>query len=96
MENLPPAWETANFPPQSIAKSNLVKEPEFDLNKIKGQVKLTKSVTIAPFKTVHVSGLTECNQHFKWVNVIIEPDPNKDYESVILIHGYTALKPGSS
>ena len=41
MENLPPAWETADFPPQSMAKSNLVKEPEFDLNKIKGQVKLT-------------------------------------------------------
>ena len=65
MENLPPAWETVNFPPQSIAKSNLVKEPEFDLNKIKGQVKLTKSVTIAPFQTVHVSptlqtGLCDC------------------------------------
>ena len=27
MENLPPAWETTNFPPQSMAKSNLVKNP---------------------------------------------------------------------
>ena len=30
------------------------------------------------------------------MNVIVEPDPNKDYESVIPIHGYTMLKPGSS
>ena len=65
MENLPSAWTTTNFPPQNINKSNLVKEPEFNLNKIKGHVKLTKSVTIAPFQTVHVSGLTECDQHFK-------------------------------
>ena len=30
------------------------------------------------------------------MNVIVEPDPDKDYESVIPIHGYTILKPGSS
>ena len=53
-------------------------------------------VTIAPFQTVHVLGLTECDQHFKRVNVIVEPDPDKENESVIPIHGYTVLKPGSS
>ena len=56
MENLPQAWKTANFQPHTINKSLPVKEPEFDLNKIKGHVKLTKFVTIAPFQTVHVSG----------------------------------------
>ena len=60
-EALLQAWETANFPPQTLAKSGILKEPEFDLNKVKGYVKLTKSVTIEPFQTVHVSGLTECN-----------------------------------
>ena len=30
------------------------------------------------------------------MNVIVEPNPNKDYESVIPIHRYTTLKPGSS
>ena len=57
---------------------------------------MTKPITIAPFQTVHVSGLTECDQHSKRVNVIVEPDPDKKYESVIPIHGYTVLKPGSS
>ena len=83
-----------NFPP--IDKNLKINEPEFDLDKIQGHVKLTKPLTIAPFQTVHVSGLTECNHHFKRVNVIVEPDPYKDYESVIPIHGYTMLKPGSS
>ena len=64
-EALPQAWETANFPPQTVAKSGMLKEPEFDLNKVKRYVKLTKSITIEPFQTVHVSGQTECNQHFK-------------------------------
>ena len=96
MKNLLPAWKTANFPLHIINDTLPVKELEFDLNKIRGHVKLTKLVTIAPFQTVHVSGLTECDQHFKRVNVIVELDPDKDYESVIPIHGYTVLKPGSS
>ena len=37
-EALPQAWETANFPPQTLAKSGILKEPEFDLNKVKGHV----------------------------------------------------------
>ena len=94
MDQLSTVWKTANFPP--LDKNLKFKEPEFDLNKIKGHVKLSKAVTIAPFQTVHVSGLTECDQHFKRVNVLVEPDPDKSYEPVIPIHGYTVLKPGSS
>ena len=94
LNELSMAWKTANFPP--INKNLKINEPEFNLSKIQGHVKLTKPVTIAPFQTVHLSGLTERNQHFKRVNVIVEPDPNKDYESIIPIHGYTMLKRGSS
>ena len=93
INKLATAWKTANFPP--LVKNLKVAKPEFDLNQIKGHVKLTKSVTIAPFQTICASGLAECNQHFKRVNVLVEPDPDKCYESVIPIHGYTVLKPGS-
>ena len=62
---------------------------------MKGKVKLTKAVTIKPFQTVHVSGLTECGQHFKRVNVIVESNPKINYEAAIPINGYTMLKPGS-
>ena len=88
MNTLPSVWKTANFPPYT-EKRLLMKEPEFNLDKIKGHVKLTKSVTIPPFQTIRVSSLTECDQHFKTVNVIVELDPDKDYKSVIPIHGYT-------
>ena len=94
INNLATAWKIANFPP--LEKNLKISKPEFDLNQIKGHVKLTKSVTIAPFQTIRASGLTECDQHFKRVNVLVEPDPDKSYESVIPIHGYTVLKPGSS
>ena len=69
LDKLSTAWKTANFLP--IDKNLKINEPEFNLDKIQGHVKLTKPVTIAPFQTVHVSGLTECNQHFKRVNIIV-------------------------
>ena len=47
------AWKTASFS-SYLDKNITLKEPEFDLNKIKGHVRLTKSITIAPFQTVHV------------------------------------------
>ena len=95
IEALPQAWETAGFPLSTLIKSGIMKEPEFDLDKVKGHVKLTKSITIGPFQMVHASGLTECRQHFKRVNVIVEPDPHKGYNAAVLIHGYTVPKPGS-
>ena len=35
-EVLPVAWETANFPPQVIAKTGILQEPEIDLSKEDG------------------------------------------------------------
>ena len=51
-EVLPVAWETANFPPQVLAKTSILQEPEFDLSKVDGHVKLTKAVTVGPFDTI--------------------------------------------
>ena len=95
-QSLSPAWVTASFAPQALSKAGVLNGPNFDLNQVNGKVKLTKAVVIKPFQTVHVSGHTECNQHFKRVNVIVESDPERDYSSAILINGYTVLKPGSS
>ena len=95
-EALPQAWETTNFPLQTVAKSGILKEPEFNLHKVKGHVKLNKSMTMMPFQTVHVSGIMECTQHSKRVNIIVEPDLSKNYETTVPVHGYAMLKPGSS
>ena len=95
-KTLLPAWQTASLSPQTLTKLSVLKEPNFDLNQVKGKVKLTKVVTIKPFQTVHVSGLTECDQHFKRVNVIVESNSKINYKTAIPINGYTVLKPGSS
>ena len=94
--SLSPAWETTSFTPQALSKAGILSEPDFDLSRVNGKVKLTKSVVIKPFQTVHVSGLTECSQHFKRVNVIVESDPRKEYGAATPTNGYTVLKPGSS
>ena len=70
--NLSVAWARANFSPLLISKSAQIKESEFDLETIKGEVKLMKSVMIAPFETIQVPGLTKCTTHFKRVHVIME------------------------
>ena len=95
-KSLPPAWETASFSPQTLSKSGVLKELNFDLDQVKGKVKLTKAVTIRPFQTVHMSVITECDRHFKRVNVMVESDPKKNYDATIPINVYTVLKPGSS
>ena len=43
LDVLPQAWEIAGFPSSTPTKSGVLKEPEFDLGKVKGFVKLTKS-----------------------------------------------------
>ena len=92
--NLSVAWDKANFPPRPIMKSAQVQEPEFDLKLIKGQVKITKAITIPTFKTVHVPGLTECNSHFKRVHVMTEASEKFNHDAVKTICTYSMLKPG--
>ena len=62
---LPIAWARANFPPKPISKTATVLGPEFDLDTIKGHVKITKAITISPFQTVQTTGITNCSSHFK-------------------------------
>ena len=94
--NLSVAWATGNFPPQPISKSAKLTEPKFDLDTITGKVKLMKSVIIAPFETVQVQGLAECNTHFKRVHVMTEASEKFKHEAIKPICVYSTLKPGSS
>ena len=62
---LPIAWARANFPPKPISKLATISGPEFDLDTIKGHVKITKAITISPFQTVQATGIMNCSSHFK-------------------------------
>ena len=90
------AWIRANFPPQPISGSTQVRESEFDLETIKSNVKITKQVTLGPFETKHVPGLTECSTHYKRVHVITEASEKFQHGSVKSICTYSELKPRSS
>ena len=62
--NLMKQWERALFPGYVLKSANL-EEPEFDLDQVKGTVKLTKGVTLAPFETIHISAKSSVRGHFK-------------------------------
>ena len=47
INKLATAWKTANFPP--LEKNLKVTKPEFDLNQVKGHVRLTKKCHHCPF-----------------------------------------------
>ena len=69
---------------------------EFDLDTIKGHVKITKAITISPFQTVQATGITNCSTHFKRVRVITEPTDKFNNEAIKTVTIYSTLKPGSS
>ena len=89
-------WVRANFPPRPISGSTQVKVSEFDLETIKGNVRITKQVTFSPFETKHVPGLTECNTHYKRVHVVTEALEKFQHGAVKPICTYSELKLGSS
>ena len=53
-------------------KSEVIKDLEFDLDQVKGKVKLTKKVTLTPFETIQVSAKSSVRGHHKRVLVIME------------------------
>ena len=71
VKNLSKVWERTLFP-RYIMKSEVLKDPEFDLNQVWGTVKLTKNVSLSPFETIHVSAKSSMRGHFKRVLVIME------------------------
>ena len=86
-------WERALFPRYVLKSANL-EEPEFDLDQVKGTVKLTKGVTLAPFETIHVSAKSSVRGHFKRVLVLMEK--LLDIKSTVEpINSYSILHPGS-
>ena len=62
---------------------------------MEGQIKLSKSVVLKPFKTVLVSGISESRQHRKRVNVMIERVEGSLGDDVVPANSYSILYPGS-
>ena len=66
------------------------------MDKVKGDVKLTKKVKLEPFKTVHVTAMSKVVGHELRVNIITEPNDKYSTGAVVAKPSLTNLKPGSS
>ena len=69
-------------------------DKEFDLNQVRGNVVITKKVTIPVFKTIVVKGLTKVIKHCKYVHVLVEPPPK--CQNIFVPGNTTELNPGGS
>ena len=77
---------------QNAIKTAQLKENKDVLDKVTGQVKLTRNVTIPALDTVNVSGVTHINAHSKRVNIVTEP---RDYLDEYTVPSYSYMRPGS-
>ena len=77
-----------------LSKLSQVGDKEFDFGQVKGNVVITKKVTIPAFQTLVVKGLTKVTGHHKHVHVLVEPSPK--YQNIFVPGNTTELKPEGS
>ena len=85
-------WQRGIISRKVVVKQLHLKENKDILDKIKGDVKLTRKITIPPFETINVSGMTNINKHTKRVNIITEPRKDED---LFTVPCYSYMRPGS-
>ena len=73
-KSLSQSWKLANVG-TVLFKSPQVRDKEFDLDQVQGNVIITKKVTIPTFQTIIVKGLTIVTGHHKHVHMLVEPSP---------------------
>ena len=77
-----------------ISKSALVRDPEFDLDQVKGKVVTREKMKIPTLQTAVVKGLTMVTGHQKHVHVLVEPSPKN--MSVFIPGNTSELRPEGS
>ena len=82
------SWQRGIIACKIAIKTAQLKENKDVLDKISGQVKLTRNVTIPALDTVNISGVTHVNAHSKRVNIVTEPREDLDEYTVpfIFVH----------
>ena len=85
-------WQRGIISRKVAIQSLQLKENKDILDKVTGDVKLTRNVKIPPMETITVSGITAVNSHTKRVNVITEPRENLDE---YMVHSYSYMRPES-
>ena len=85
-------WQRGIISRKVAVKSLQLKENKDILDKVTGDVKLTRNVQIPPMETITALGITTISSHTKRVNVITEPREDLDEYTV---PSYSYMRPGS-
>ena len=92
------SWKRARMASVICSKSAQLAEGEekpFDLNEVKGPVKLTKKIVVPPFSTIQVSAISKVTTHRKAVNVMTDIPEDWDIEGVVALPTYSQMNNGS-
>ena len=93
LQPLSQSWKTA-YVSTIISKAVSISDPDFNLDKVQGNVVISEEVTIPALQTTVVKGLTTVVGHHKCVHVPVESSPKC---TTVFIQGSTSeLKPGNS
>ena len=95
LRSLSQTWKQA-YVGTVLSKLSQAGEPdrEFDINQVKGNVIVTKKVTIPAFLATVVNSLTKVTEYCKHVHVSVEPS-NK-CKNIFVPGNTTELNPGGS
>ena len=74
LENMGRKWQKGRLGQKITMKQNVLTKEDiaFELEKVEGEVKITKNVVIKPFHTVKLSAKSKVRHHHKNVHVITE------------------------
>ena len=85
------SWQRGIISRKIAIKTAQLKENKTVLDKVNGEVKLTRTIKIPPYQTVTTSGITRVTEHVKRVNIVTEPRDQDEYT----VPCYSYMRPGS-
>ena len=98
LKKMSETWQRSKLVMVLVAKAAILaeNEKEFTLDQVKGDLKITKVLTLASFEMANVLTQSKVKNHRKRVNAITEPPEQTYAPDVVTNPGYAYLKPGSS
>ena len=86
------SWQRGIISRKIAVRTAQLRDNKTILDKVRGDVRLTRPIKIPARNTITVSGMTNISAHSKRINIVTEPGDNNEYT----VPTYSFMKPGSS
>ena len=86
------SWQRGIISRKIAVRTAQLRDNKTILDKVRGDVRLTRPIKIPARNTIIVSGMTNISAHSKRINIVTEPGDNNEYT----VPTYSFMKPGSS